>query len=145
QSSGDLSDFTLVGPSTETSGGSGLLAGSSSGFSEGADAPTLAHTSAPPALETSPWHPSVATPPPEPLKQPAPRPKLSGLRVKIIAALLATALVVTTGGATLAYFLTRPEPEIQVVSSASVGKTPAGSPTSVLLVIGQTFSHHSSA
>ena len=86
----------------------------------------------------------MATPPPEPLKQPAPRPKLSGLRFKIIAALLATALVVTVGGATLAYFLTRPEPEMQVVSSSSVGKTPAGSPTSILQVIGQNFSHHSS-
>ncbi|HLV98774.1 MAG TPA: zinc ribbon domain-containing protein [Ktedonobacterales bacterium] len=143
-SSDNLADLTLAGSSPETSSGPGLLAETSSGFASGADAPTLAHTSTALDLETSPWHPGITTPPPEPPEQPASRPRLSGLRVKVIAALLATALVVTTAGATLAYFLTRPEPEIQVVSASMVGKTPAGSPTSTLLVIGQNFTHHSS-
>jgi hypothetical protein len=142
-SADNLSDLTLAGTSAESSGGPGLLAGTQNGFSERADAPTQAHTYAP-GLEASPWHRGVVTPPPEPPRPAAPRPKPNGLRFKITAALLATALVAITAGATLAYFLTRPEPEIRVVSASAVGKTPSGSPTSILLVFGQNFSHHSS-
>ncbi|HEU5367872.1 MAG TPA: zinc ribbon domain-containing protein [Ktedonobacterales bacterium] len=108
------------------------------------DEPTEVH--APVALvgETIAWQSPAAAPSPATLTQPGPGQKPTRLRLKIMAALLATALVVTAGGATLAYFLTRPDPLIQVTSDTLVGNTPAGSPTTILHVIGQRFSHHSS-
>jgi hypothetical protein len=107
------------------------------------DAPTEAN--APVALvgETSAWQLLTATSIPAPVAQPGPGQKPTRLRLKIIAALLATALVVTAGGATLAYFLTRPDPLIQVTGDTVVSNTPAGSPTTILHVVGQRFSHHS--
>ncbi len=122
---------------------SGALAGPSESFTEGNDAPTLVPTPAALDLDTSSWEPIEATPPPEQASQPS-RPKLDKLRIKIIAAILVTALVTTAGGATLAYFLTRPEPTIQVSSTFFAGKTPAASPTTTLRIVGKNFSHHSS-
>ncbi len=144
QSSDDLAEMTLTGASPDPSDSSGPLDVSASGAADDADLPTLAHSSLALGLETSPWQPRVTINLTDLPEQPAPRPRAKGLRVQIMAALLVTALVVTTAGATLAYFLTRPEPEIQIVSSALVGKIPAGSPTSSLLVIGKNFTHHSS-
>lgn len=123
---------------------SGALAGRSESFAESSSAPTLARTSSALEGETDPWQPIPAALLPEQTAQSGPRQKPGKTRLKLIAAILATALVATAGGATLAYFLTRPQPVMQVESVYLVGKTPAGSPTTTLRVSGQHFSHHSS-
>jgi Double zinc ribbon len=123
---------------------SGLLIDMPESFPEASNAPTEAHAPVAPGLGTDPWLRTGATPTLEQVAQPAPRVKLGKLQIRIIAAVLVTALVVTAGGATLAYFLTRPAPVIQVTSASLVGKTPAGSPTTILHVSGQHFSHYSS-
>jgi hypothetical protein len=159
-------EITMVGASPSAPEEAGSFADQPESFAEASGAFALAHPPAPPALETSPWRLSAAPAsagsavftacghtaawyPPAALPagraaQSGPRQKPGQIRLKIIAALVATALVVTIGGVTLAYFLTRPEPVIQVTSALLVGKTPAGSPAASLQVSGQNFSHHSS-
>jgi hypothetical protein len=121
------SEITIVGSATETNSGTDLMS------------PALVAV----AGEPTPWQAAAASHPPKPAAPPTSRQKSRQMRLKLIAALLVTALVVTTGGVTLAYFHTRPEPVLQVSSPTFVGNTPAGSPTSVLQVSGQRFSRHS--
>jgi hypothetical protein len=123
---------------------SGAPASAPAAFAEALNAPTLAPKPALLNAAISPWQHTSDIPTLEQPSQPGPRQKPTRTRLKIIAALLVTALVVTSGGATLAYFLTRPEPVLQVMSAYFVGKTPAGSPSTTLRISGQHFSHASS-
>jgi hypothetical protein len=136
-------EITLAGALPETPTEAGVRVGPRVTSRLTPDAPTEAQMPVALVGDTIAWQPPV---PPihVPASQPGPGQKPTRLRLKIIAALLATALVVTAGGVTLAYFLTRPDPLIQVTSDAVVGNTPAGSPATVLHVVGQRFSHHSS-
>jgi hypothetical protein len=63
---------------------------------------------------------------------------LASIQAKIIAAVLAVAVVGTAAAA--AYVVTRPQPVIQLKSSYSVGNTPAGASSTSFTVSGQKFS-----
>ena len=95
-------------------------------------------------LETSPWRPIIAFSPPGVAAKSGLLPRAGQMRLKIIAALVATALVATTAGVTLAYFLTRPQPVMQVTGSSLVGRIQASSPGVPMQLSGQNFSHNSS-
>jgi hypothetical protein len=122
---------------------SGALVGPPDDLTDAFSAPTVAHAPVALDLETDPWQPIPETLALAPAAESSSRKKPGRMRIKIIAAVLVTALVATTGGVTLAYFLTRPEPTIQVMSASLVDETPAGSPSTTLRVVGQHFSRHS--
>ncbi|HET8842518.1 MAG TPA: FHA domain-containing protein, partial [Ktedonobacteraceae bacterium] len=77
---------------------------------------------------------------PQAFSQPTP-PKRSGVKVLII--ILVILLVLGAGGGGAAYFLTRPQPTINVTSSYTAGSTPAGASGTELNVSGQKFSGNS--
>src|SRR5579859_1269214 len=107
-------------------------------------APGMPHAPVPPHSGTMPWQASTGA-------RVAGKGALRGLRykllgtttAKIIAAAVATTVLLGSGGATAAYFLTRPKPVIQVTSAYQASNAPAGSPTTVLHVTGQEFSESS--
>ncbi len=109
-----------------------------------AGAPGVPHAPTPAQSGTMPWQVSTGA-------RVAGKGALRGLRykllgtttAKVIAAAVATSVVLGSGGATAAYFLTRPKPVIQVTSAYQANNTPAGSPTTILHVTGQDFSDSS--
>jgi hypothetical protein len=137
-------EITLAGTVTEAPEDAGARALPRVTAQLAHDASTEVHAPVALAGETISWQPPAATPAPASVSQPGRGQSPTRLRLKMLAALLATALVVTAGGVTLAYFLTRPAPVIQVISDTRVGNIPSGSPSTLLRVVGQRFSHHSS-
>ncbi len=141
------SDITIAGTATDAGQPSDItIAGTATDAgSTDVDNRTDVVASAPVALALAaqPWQGAVLPALPDLARPSVPAQKPGRMRLKLLAALLVTALVVTTGGVTLAYFLTRPEPVLLVSSPTLVGKIPAGSPSSALQVSGQNFSRHS--
>lgn len=146
----------FAGPQSGAPGVPGAFAGPQSGVPNvpGASGPyqgsgpTMPNAPTAPHTGTQPWQGSSTA------AKVAGRGALRGLRykllgtvqAKIITALVAATVVVTAGGATAAYIITRPHPVIQVTSDFHpAGHTPpVGAPAVTLHVTGQDFSDNSS-
>ncbi len=80
--------------------------------------------------------------PQQPFTPPAAQKKSgAGMRILIIA--IVVVVILAGAGAGLVYFLTRPQPVINVTSNYKVGTVPAGSTSTVFHVSGQKFSGNS--
>jgi hypothetical protein len=92
----------------------------------------------PPPLQAAPVSPQPY-PPPTYLPDRVPSPKPGG-RSRILLIALAIIIVLGVGSAGIAtYLLTRPHPQISVISKYHVGQTPAGSTSTTFHVSGQNF------
>src|SRR6266566_1300508 len=110
--------------------------------------PQQSYTPAPPSYGSSPQQ-GYAPPqqygspaPQQPFTPPAAQKKSgAGMRILIIA--IVVVVILAGAGAGLVYFLTRPQPVINVTSNYKVGTVPAGSTSTVFHVSGQKFSGNS--
>src|SRR5256885_15000753 len=74
---------------------------------------------------------------------PPPTQKKSGTGMRILIIATVVVVILAGAGAGLVYFLTRPQPVINVTSNYKVGVVPAGSTSTVFHVSGQKFSGNS--
>jgi pSer/pThr/pTyr-binding forkhead associated (FHA) protein len=102
-------------------------------------------TPPPQQADTPPWAasgvPNYGAPVLQQPYMPPPVQQKSGIQLKVLFIVLAVILVLGAGGGGIAaYFLTRPQPVITVISDFKVGSTLAGSTGTVLHVMGHQFS-----
>src|SRR6266852_4579714 len=106
--------------------------------------PAPAYQYAPPAQPyASPASPGVMPSYPQQPFTPPPAQKKSGAGMRILIIAIVVVVILAGAGAGLVYFLTRPQPVINVTSNYKVGVVPAGSTSTVFHVSGQKFSGNS--
>src|SRR5713101_6220193 len=98
---------------------------------------------APPQQYASPASPCVMPSYPQQPFTPPPAQKKSGAGMRILIIVIVVVVILAGAGAGLVYFLTRPQPVINVTSNYKVGVVPAGSTSTVFHVSGQKFSGNS--
>jgi len=106
--------------------------------------PAPAYQYAPPAQPyASPASPGVMPSYPQQPFTPPPAQKKSGAGMRILIIAIVVVVILAGAGAGLVYFLTRPQPVINVTSNYKVGAVWAGSTSTVFHVSGQKFSGNS--
>ncbi len=106
--------------------------------------PAPAYQYAPPAQPyASPASPGVMPSYPQQPFTPPPAQKKSGAGMRILIIVIVVVVILAGAGAGLVYFLTRPQPVINVTSNYKVGAVPAGSTSTAFHVSGQKFSGNS--